>query len=159
MNISGALLWGLVATSVLTIVQTTSQELGWSRISLPFMLGTMVTPRRAWALAVGFVAHFALGIGFALLYAWLFESINQSAWWLGLILGGLHASFMLVVVMTLLPGIHPRMAGRHHGPTPTRQLEPPGFLGMNYGRRTPLITGAAHLAYGVILGALYVPTS
>lgn len=159
MNISGALLWGLVATSVLTMLQTTSQQLGWSRISLPFMLGTMVTPRRAWAFGVGFVAHFAVGVGFALLYAWLFESVDQASWWLGLLLGALHGGFMLAVVVTLLPAVHPRMAGRHHGPTPTRQLEPPGFLGMNYGRRTPLITGASHLVYGLLLGALYVPAS
>lgn len=28
-------------------------------------------------------------------------------------------------------------------------------MALNYGRRTPLVTLAAHLAYGVILGAFY----
>jgi hypothetical protein len=34
-------------------------------------------------------------------------------------------------------------------------LQPPGFLALNYGRRTPLVTVAAHLLYGAILGAFY----
>ncbi|MBT2457121.1 hypothetical protein [Streptomyces sp. ISL-86] len=31
-------------------------------------------------------------------------------------------------------------------------LEPPGFLMLNYGRGTPTVTLAAHLAYGTIVG-------
>ena len=33
--------------------------------------------------------------------------------------------------------------------------ERPGFLALHYGRRTPLATLFAHLAYGGILGAFY----
>ena len=51
--------------------------------------------------------------------------------------------------------MHPRMASEQHGPTPTRQLEPPGFLALNYGRRTPISLLLAHLVYGAILGAFY----
>ena len=47
------------------------------------------------------------------------------------------------------------MASEQHGPTPTRQLEPPGFLALNYGRRTPISVLVAHLVYGAILGAFY----
>jgi hypothetical protein len=62
---------------------------------------------------------------------------------------------VLVTVMPLLPGLHPRMASEQRGPTPTRQLEPPGFLALNYGYRTPLSVLLAHLAYGTILGTFY----
>ena len=31
-------------------------------------------------------------------------------------------------------------------------LEPAGFLLLNYGRRTPLVTLAAHVVYGAIVG-------
>jgi hypothetical protein len=48
------------------------------------------------------------------------------------------------------------MASRHHGPTPTRQLEPPGFLALNYGWATPATTLLAHVVFGLILGAFYV---
>jgi hypothetical protein len=47
------------------------------------------------------------------------------------------------------------MASEHDGPTPTKQLEPPGLLALNYGRRTPLSVILAHLLYGSILGAFY----
>jgi len=59
------------------------------------------------------------------------------------------------VVMPALPDLHPRMASKHHGPTPTRQLEPPGFMALNYGRNTPGITLGAHVVYGGLLGAFY----
>jgi len=37
---------------------------------------------------------------------------------------------------------------RHIG----RQLEPPGFMALNYGRRTPLITLIGQAVYGATLG-------
>lgn len=49
----------------------------------------------------------------------------------------------------------PRMASEDHGPTVVRQLEPPGFLALNYGVRTPVSVVIAHLAFGAILGAFY----
>ena len=59
---------------------------------------------------------------------------------------------MLTVVMSLLPSFHPRMASEQKGPTVTRQLEPPGFLGMNYGYGTPLATLLGQTVYGLTLG-------
>ena len=44
------------------------------------------------------------------------------------------------------------MARPFQGPTPTRQLEPPGFLALNYGKGTPVATFLAHLIYGTVLG-------
>jgi hypothetical protein len=43
---------------------------------------------------------------------------------------------------------HPRMASEHHGVTDVRQLEPPGFLAMNYGYQTPFATLVAQAVYG-----------
>ncbi|HEY3117502.1 MAG TPA: hypothetical protein VGK54_12235, partial [Chloroflexota bacterium] len=73
----------------------------------------------------------------------------------GVGMGLIHAAFVLTVIMWLLPGLHPRMASEQRGPTPTRQLEPPGFLALNYGRRTPLSVVIAHVLYGAILGVFY----
>jgi hypothetical protein len=36
-----------------------------------------------------------------------------------------------------------------------RQLEPPGFLALHYGVRTPVSVLVAHVAFGSILGAFY----
>jgi MFS family permease len=155
LRVGAALLWGLFATGVLTLLMALGQGLGWTRMSLPFMIGTMVTSHRSRAMALGFALHLGFGMGFALLYAFVFAGWQWSPWWLGGGLGLFHGLFMLAVVMPMLPNLHPRMASKHHGPTPTRQLEPPGFLALNYGRATPTLTLLAHVAYGILLGAFY----
>jgi Na+-transporting methylmalonyl-CoA/oxaloacetate decarboxylase gamma subunit len=124
-------------------------------MSFPFMIGSMVTSHRGRAMALGFTLHLGFGVVFALLYALVFEQWQWSPWWLGGLLGVFHGLFILVVLMPMLPDLHPRMASKHHGPTPTRQLEPPGFMALNYGRNTPALTLVAHVAYGVLLGAFY----
>jgi uncharacterized membrane protein YagU involved in acid resistance len=155
MNKSSTLLWGFVGTVVLTILLAGSQGLGLTRMNLPFMLGTMFTPDRDRAKLIGSGVHIVNGWLFALLYAAAFRSWRRATWWLGAGIGLVHALFVLVAAMPILPAFHPRMASEQRGPTPTRQLEPPGFLALNYGRRTPLSMILAHLVYGAILGAFY----
>jgi len=157
MNKRGALLWGSVGTLVLTSVMSGSQALGLTRMNLPFILGAIFTPDRDRAKAAGFVIHFVNGLLFAGVYASAFESWRRATWWLGAIIGLAHAAFVLLASTSLLPAIHPRMASEQRGPTPTRELEPPGFLWLNYGYRTPLSLLLAHIAYGAILGAFYRP--
>jgi hypothetical protein len=155
MNLGSILLWGFVATIVLTTIMQGGQGLGLSRMSLPFMLGTMVTANRDRAGMAGFLVHLLFGWLFAFVYALAFESWQRANWWLGAGIGAVHGLAVLVALMPLLPGFHPRMASEQRGPEPTRMLEPPGFLGLHYGRRTPLLALIAHLAYGAILGAFY----
>lgn len=150
-------LWGFVATVVLTGVMSASQGLGLSRMSLPYMLGTMFTSNHDRAKWVGFGVHLINGWLFAAVYSAAFRSWRRSAWWLGAAIGLVHGLFVLVTGMSLLPAIHPRMADERQGPTPTRQLQPPGFMARNYGRRTPITVIVAHLVYGTILGAFYRP--
>ena len=75
--------------------------------------------------------------------------------WAGAMIGLVQAIFVLTVGVSLLPSLHPRMASEEQGPTVTRQLEPPGFLALNYGYQTPVSVVLAHLIYGAILGAFY----
>jgi uncharacterized membrane protein YagU involved in acid resistance len=155
MNWGDIVVWGFVSTLFLTGLMAGSQGLGLTRMNLPFMLGTMFTPDRDRAKLVGFGVHLMNGWLLALLYAAAFQSWGLATWWLGLAVGLAHGLFVIVVVMPMLPGLHPRMASEQRGPEPTRQLEPPGFLALNYGRRTPLSVLFAHLVYGTILGAFY----
>jgi len=157
MNVIGALLWGLVGTAVLTTLLSGSQGLGLTRMSIPYLLGTMMTPDRDRARLLGIGLHFLIGWLFALLYAAIFQSWRRATWWLGAVIGLTHALFVLAAGLPLLPAIHPRMASEQQGPTPTRQLEPPGFLGLHYGQRTPISVTLAHVVYGAILGAFYRP--
>lgn len=155
MNVGQIALWGLVATIVQVTIMSGSAQAGWSRMSLPVMLGTMFTPDRDKAPAVGAAIHLANGWVFAFLYAAVFESWGLATWWAGAGIGLVHGIAVLTVMMPVLSGLHPRMASERYGPEPTRALEPPGFLALNYGRRTPVIFLASHLVYGVILGSFY----
>lgn len=155
MNAGSVALWGFVATIVLTTLMSAAQGLGLSRMSIPLMLGTMVTPDRDRAPMLGFLIHLVNGWGFAVVYALAFESWGRASWWLGAGIGLVHALAVLIAVMPVLPGFHPRMASERRGPDPTRALEPPGFLALHYGHRTPAVTIMAHVVYGAILGGFY----
>ena len=155
MNKRSVTLWGFVGTVVLTSFLSGSQAAGLTRINLPFLLGTMFTPNRDRAKLVGFGVHFLNGWIFATIYAAAFQSWRRATWWLGSLIGVVHAAFVLVAAMPVLPSLHPRMASEQQGPSPTKQLEPPGFLALNYGRRTPISVLVAHIVYGGILGAFY----
>jgi hypothetical protein len=157
MNRRSISLWGFVATVVLTILLAGSQALGMTRINIPFLLGTMTTSNRDRAKLAGFGLHLVNGWLFAGLYAAAFRSWRRATWWLGALIGLVHALFVLGAGLPLLPALHPRMASEQQGPTPTRQLEPPGFFALNYGKRTPISIIIAHVAYGGILGAFYRP--
>lgn len=95
------------------------------------------------------------GWAFALVYFLVMFAIGTVSWWLGALIGLVHALFLLVVVLPLLSYVHPRMATEYDGPDTIRRLEPPGFMGMNYGYRTPLTTVAGQVLYGLILGAAF----
>ena len=159
MNRRGTLLPGFAGTVVLTSLLAASQGMGLTRINLPFLLGTMFTPDRERARLVGFGVHLVNGWVFAAIYAATFAHLQRATWWLGAAIGLVHSLFVLLAAMPALPSLHPRMASEEQGPTPTRQLQPPGFLALNYGRRTPLSVVVAHVAYGIILGLLCRPAA
>lgn len=48
--------------------------------------------------------------------------------------------------------IHPRMGSPLTSAPEVALLEPPGFLMLNYGPSTPVITVLAHIGYGAIVG-------
>ena len=149
------LVWGFIATAALTTILYGSQGMGLSRLSLPLLVGTLVTGNRHRAAILGFAAYLIGGWLFAAFYFALFASVGGGSWWLGGLVGGLHALFLLSAVLPILPHMHPRMATEYDGPTSKRRLEPPGFLALNYGRSTPATTILGHALYGAVLGAGY----
>jgi hypothetical protein len=152
-EIIAILIWGFAATAALSGVMFGAQRLGYSRLSLPFLIGTMFTGDRSSALALGLLFYLLGGWLFAFVYYFIFASIGRTGWELGLLLGAVHGAVLLVMLLPLLPQLHPRMASEYEGPTRGRRLQPPGFLALNYGYRTPLTTIVAHALYGLILGA------
>ena len=155
MNINSLLLWGFAATLILTIIMVGSKYLGLTRMDIPFLLGTAFTGSRDKAVRIGILAHVIMGWFFAFIYAAAFETSGLKTWWFGMAIGFIHAAFVLTVGLQILTSFHPRMARPFQGPTPTRQLEPPGFLALHYGGGTPFATLIAHLIYGTVLGIFY----
>lgn len=149
----GAIVGGFVGTLVLTTLLRAASELGLTRMDLPFLLGTAFTPDRVTAKAIGYALHFGFGLVFALVYYAVFLVIDASGFLLGALFGLIHGLFAgTALVNILLPVVNPRMGTSFTAAGSTPLLEPPGFLLLNYGRRTPLATLVAHIVYGAIVG-------
>lgn len=153
MSVWGALAGGFVGTLVLTTTLRAASEFRLTRMDIPFLLGTAFTADRIRAKAIGYAIHFAAGLVFALVYFALFRAIGHAGWLLGALFGLAHGLFAgTALVNILLPVVHPRMGTPLSSIESRAVLEPPGFLMLNYGRRTPLVSLAAHIAYGTLVG-------
>lgn len=151
--IIGALAGGLVGTFVLTSGLRLAQEVGWTRMDIPLLLGTAFSARRSTAQVVGYAVHFFNGLAFALLYGIVFVAVDYASWWFGALLGLVHALFAGgVLVNVLLPAVHPRMGSPWSDSEETPMLEPPGFMLSNYGQATAGVTVVMHLVYGALVG-------
>jgi len=154
MSIWAAIAGGFAGTLLLTTIIRAAAELGLTRMDLPFLLGTAFTADRIRATAIGYLLHFVSGLIFALVYYGIFVAIDAKGWWLGAVFGLAHGLFAgTALVNILLPVFHPRMgnSGTAAGGR-VALLEPPGFMMLNYGPRTPLVTLVAHIAYGAVVG-------
>ena len=158
-HLDSIVFWGFVATVAMTTILSVSQGLRLTRMSFPLMLGTMVSREWERARLYGFIMHMLNGWLLAVVYALAFETWDRATWWIGAGLGLIHGAFVMSAILPLLPALHPRMAKPYHRFDEPMLLEPPGFMGLNYGRETALITIAAHVAYGAILGSFYQLTN
>lgn len=153
MSAWAALAGGFVGTLVLTSAMRGATALQFTRMDLPLLLGTVLTANRRAAKVTGYLLHFSFGLGFALVYWAVFAAIDHAGFLIGALFGGVHALFAgTALVGVLLPAIHPRMSHDLTAADTNPLIEAPGFMLMNYGRRTPLVAVAAHIAYGAIVG-------
>ena len=154
MSVWSALAGGFAGTLVLTTVVAVGNELRLTRMDIPFLLGTAFTDDRTRARVLGYALHFVSGLIFSLFYYGAFVVLGRAGWRLGLAFGLLHALFAgTTLVNVLLPAVHPRMGTLDSAANSSPLLEAPGFMLLNYGRTTPWLTAAGHLAYGAIVGA------
>jgi hypothetical protein len=152
-SVASALAGGFVGTLVLTTALRAASELGLTRMDLPFLLGTSVSTDRTRAKAIGYALHFLAGLTFALVYYAVFWAIDMSGWGLGALFGLAHGLFSATaLVNVLLPLVHPRLGTPTTSAEAGALLEPPGFMMLNYGLGTPLISTLAHVTYGTVVG-------
>jgi hypothetical protein len=153
MSLWGALAGGFAGTLVLTTALSSGTYLRLTRMDIPFLLGTAFTEDRTRAKVIGYALHFTAGLVFALVYYVGFVVLDRASWKLGLLFGFAHALFAgTTLVNVLLPAVHPRMGTPSSAADSGPLLEAPGFMLVNYGRTTPMLTIIAHLAYGAIVG-------
>jgi hypothetical protein len=157
MDWTGWAIFGFPATVVLTAILVLAQVFGLSRMDLPLMLGTIVTADLDRARVAGFFIHLVNGQIFALVYIAAFAHLHRATWWLGILFGLAHGVAALLLIVPVLPAVHPRMASERAGPVLPAALEPPGLFALNYGRETPLATLVAHAAFGLMLGVFISP--
>ena len=155
MNWPSSLLAGFVGTLVLTSLEAGAQQLRLTRMSIPYLLGTMLTPSRDRAKMIGFLFHLVNGQAIALLYVVIFDATGKTGIVPGALIGFAHSAVVLLVVVPLLPSIHPRIASEYQGPTAVRQIEPPGPFAIHYGFSTPLMVVVGHVVFGAVIGYLY----
>ena len=127
-----------------------------TRMDLPLLLGTVVTENRRKARAIGYVMHFVLGIAVR-------RSVRR-------VLRD-HRPQLVVArraARRAARDLHrarcwsacccrsciPRMATPDTAANEITLIEPPGFLMLNYGRNTFLVTLAAHVVYGALVGLI-----
>ena len=68
MNVGSWMLWGFVATVVLTTALVATQELRLTRVNIPLLLGSVFTPERSRAKALGTLLHLVNG--------WIFSTFR-----------------------------------------------------------------------------------
>jgi hypothetical protein len=154
---AGWAIFGFVGTVVLTGVIVFAQLVGWTRMDLPLMLGTMFMSNIDRARVLGVFLHLASGQGFALVYAVVFWRLDRSGAVLGAAFGLIHGLAALTLIVPFLPAVHPRMSSERSGPEIDESLEPPGLFGLNFGSSTPIVTLIAHVLFGLTLGVLLKP--
>jgi hypothetical protein len=151
----GILAAGFVATVLLTSILSASSYLGWTRMNIPFILGTAFTADRTRAQWLGAIVHFVVGLALAVLYGAILIALDGNGIILGAMLGLAQALFVGTVLLNgILPALHPRMGTPLSAANSAPLLEAPGFMLLNYGRNTPLVFILAHVVYGTVVGLL-----
>ena len=95
MTLWGALAGGAVGTIVLTSGLRVAQELGWTRMDIPLLLGTVFTDRRGPASVIGYVVHFVNGLLFALAYYAVFRAVGHAGWLFGAAVWGFASTELI----------------------------------------------------------------
>jgi hypothetical protein len=152
-NAGGAIVAGLVGGLAFLIVVTMGYAVGMTRMNFLYILGSMLAPKspRSTVYAIGLGVHAMASAAFGLVHAGILHaigvtSVGQAAGW-DLLIGGVHGLLVLMVLPMALEMMHPLVR--------RGEIERPGIALSGFGTMTPIESLAAHVAFGVVTGALY----
>lgn len=144
---------GLIGGAAFLVVVYMGLAIGMTRMNFLRILGTMMVPRASAGIvyAVGLMAHMMLAAVFGLAHAGLLHAIavtstGQAAGWDALI-GAAHGLIILVAMPMMLTAMHPLVR--------EGTMERPGPAMTGYGAMTPIGSLAAHVVFGLVVGAVY----
>lgn len=164
-DIAAALLAGLVAALVMTVLMQAATAMGMTRMPAMMLIqGTMITGDRRTANLIGAVTHvIVMGtVVFGLIYAGLFVAFDDASTLTGALIGLVHG-LIAGVMMVMMGAMHPRM----DPPPASAQAEPvtqtaggvrllaPGLFAKNYGAMTPVGLVIGHIVYGLVVALVY----
>lgn len=131
MRLIPGVLAGLIATLVLSAIMIAKGMMGlMPKLDVITMLANMMGA----GLAMGWIAHFMIGIGYGVVLSIVENAFELSLTLKGMLLGALGWLAMMVAVMP--------MAGA-------------GLFGLELGMPAPVMTLILHLIFGAVLGFTY----
>jgi hypothetical protein len=146
MNILNAVIAGVVASLVFSMVLAMAPKMGMPKMDIVSLLGSMFSAESNQAL--GWIMHLMMGVVFALIYAFLWSvGIGMATWVGGLIFGSVQ--WLIVgVIMGMIPLLH---VGIKSG-----VVKAPGLWMTNNGGLMAFMGGfVGHMIFGAVLALSY----
>src|SRR2546423_15467381 len=113
---SSWLFWGFVASLALVSAESIAQGLGLTRLNLPLILGSALTPNRDRARALGIGLHIIIGWLFSLVYVVAMQFLGGPTLDRGALVGVWQGLFIFLIGCEALPWIHSRIGTGGPGP-------------------------------------------
>ncbi len=144
------LLAGLAGTAALTLILAWGPTVGAPPLNLPLWDGTFLTLNLGWAIALGYLAHFAIGSGLALLYQRRVRTLWRVEPWLsGAVYGAWVWLALMLVGLPLFDVLDPLVSDG--------LLTAPGLFALGLGITAPVMLLVAHLVFGGLVGLICGP--
>ncbi len=145
---------GLVGAAVMLAVIYMGMASGMTSMNLLRTLGTMAVPKASNPVVygVGLMVHLMMGAVFGLVHAGLLHAVDPgsdgAAAGYGLLFGGIHGVIVAVMMPIMLTMMHPLVR--------SGDMAAPGVAMTGLGKMTPMGIAMAHVAFGLVAGAIYV---
>lgn len=145
---AGAIVWGIVATIVFTMVSLMGKAMGMTSMDLLDLLGSSVArPHTRAAKALGGLIHHMNGAVLAVAWAYGAVLIGTSANWVSGAAWGAILWVLALLMMSTMGSVHPAIR--------RGEQDDPGPAATNFGTMTPVGSLMGHLVYGIVLGLTY----
>jgi hypothetical protein len=143
MNIIGAIVAGLIGTVVLSALMRMGPMMGMPKMEIPQVLGGMLPG----GTLTGWVAHFMIGVMWAIIFAALWSAGIGSAGALWGLIFGVGAFVVAGLAMPMMLTMHPQVK--------TGTMPNVGILMSGTGMMGMMGSLMGHAVFGLVVGLIY----